>query len=153
GLELLPIEGARVLLVLTLHRGLVRTLGFELESSLDRGELAEVASAFRDRLIGLPMERVRERMANDPELVRHGAARLVARALLSRWQALPGAGVFTTGAAHIVNQPEFASHDDLASLLRVVESGEGIEGALMDGVTGQAAVRVGVTDNESLSRC
>jgi heat-inducible transcriptional repressor len=153
GLDLLPVHERRVLLVMTLRSGVVRTLVLELESPLGREELAEVARVLGSRLVGLSLERVRALMTNDPQLVRDSAVRLVTRALLGRWRAAAEPALFAKGASHIAAQPEFAGRQALAPLLQIMESGAGLDRILLDGVEGQAAVRVGLDESQVLSRC
>ncbi len=153
GLELIPAHERRVVLALTLRGGLVRTLVLELESSLKRSELEEVARVLRDRLLEHDLEEVHGLLASDPALVRDSAVRLVARALLARWQTAAGPSLFAMGASHIASQPEFQGTTELPSLLRMMESGSGIDRILLEGVEGQASVRVGMDEAEALRGC
>jgi heat-inducible transcriptional repressor len=153
GLELLPVQGRRALLMLTLRGGIVRTVVLELESPLSRDELDEVARVLRARLVGEGLDRVRALLAPDPELIRDSAGRMVMRAMLERWQAASSPALFTIGASNIAAQPEFAGNQELPSLLRVMESGVGLDRVMLEGVEGLSAVRVGVDEAEALSRC
>lgn len=152
-LELEPLDERRALLVLGLGGGAVRTLVLELDSPLDRGELLEVQAVLRERLLGRALAEVRDRLGADPELVRRSAVRLVARAAADRWAPPVPATMFSAGAGHIAGQPEFIGGPNLASLLRVVESGPPLDRLMMDGVEGHPAARVGLDEDQALSRC
>jgi len=152
-LDLEPLDEQRALLVLHLGVGAVRTLALELESPLSRAELAVVCGVLRERLVGRPLFEVRERLAHDPELARSSAARMVARAAAERW-AEPGAPAwFSTGAAHMAEQPEFLEHARLSAVLSAVDSGRSLGRWLAPGAEGQAAVRVGVEAGPPLAGC
>ena len=152
-LELEPLDARRALLVLGLGGGAVRTLVLELESPLDRGELHQVESVLRERLLGRDLAEVRDRLATDPELVRHSAVRLVAHAASER--STPGvpATMFSAGAGHIAEQPEFAGRPQLGPLLRVIENGPPLDRLMIEGIEGHPAVRVGLDEDTALTRC
>jgi heat-inducible transcriptional repressor len=147
--------GRHALLVLSLGVGVVRTLSLELESPLPAGALTEIEAVLRERLCGLPLSEVRERLARDPELVRDTAVRLVARAAVASWVEPPRetTPLFMAGAGHIAAQPEFASSEQLASLLRVVEEGPPLDRLMVGGVEGQPIVRVALDEAAALSGC
>jgi heat-inducible transcriptional repressor len=152
-LELEPLDSRRVLMVLGLGGGVVRTLVLELESPLERGELEEVGSVLRERLLGRDLGEVRDRLAADPELVRRSAVRLVAHAAAARWTPMGPTARFSAGAGHIAEQPEFAGRAHLGPLLRVIENGPPLDRLMIEGVEGQPAVRVGLDEDVALSRC
>ncbi|MEO6463008.1 MAG: hypothetical protein ABIP29_08015, partial [Candidatus Eisenbacteria bacterium] len=83
GLELVHLGERRVLLVLGVRGGSVRTMQLELESPLGRPELERVARLLGERLLGRTLAEVRRRLAHDDTLVRDGAVALVADAVLS----------------------------------------------------------------------
>lgn len=152
-LDLEPLDQRRALMVLGLGAGAVRTLVLELDSPLDHGELAEVRSVLCERLLGRSLAEVRDRLGADPELVRHSAVRLVARAAAESW-ARPAAPMhFSDGVRHIAEQPEFAGGTQLAPFLRAVEIGEPITRLMTDSFEGQVAVRVGLDEDEALAGC
>jgi heat-inducible transcriptional repressor len=152
-LDLEPLDARRALLVLGLGGGAVRTLVLELDSPLERGELVEVEAVLRERLLGRDLAEVRERLAADPELVRRSAVRLVAHAAAGGWAPPVPAARFSAGAGHIAEQPEFAAGPRLGPLLRVIESGPPLDRLMMDGLEGHPAARVGLDEDQALSRC
>ncbi|HYM82248.1 MAG TPA: heat-inducible transcriptional repressor HrcA [Candidatus Limnocylindria bacterium] len=152
-LELARLDERRALLVLSLGGAAVRTLVLELESPLEQAELDSVAVVLRERLVGHSLAAVRDRLADDPVLVRDSAVRLVARTAAAAWGA-PGRGSLqSSGADRIAAQPEFASGSALGPVLRVVESGPPLDRLLLEGVTGLSAVRVGLDEDLALQGC
>jgi len=140
-------------MVLGLGGGVARTLVLEMDSPLERAELAEVEAVLRERLVGRLLAEVRDRLGSDPELVQRSAVRLVANAAARGWAPPVLAARFSAGAAHIADQPEFARDPGLGPLLRVVESGPPLDRLMMDGLEGHPAARVGLDEDMALMRC
>jgi heat-inducible transcriptional repressor len=153
GIELTALGSRRTLMVLGLGGGAVHTLVLDLEHALDRGELDEVAGVLRERLVGLSLLEVRDRLLSDDELVGHTAVRVVARAAAASWDRPVPAGVFSAGAGDFAAQPEFADHARLGSLLRVVETGPPLDRLMICTAEGQSAVRVGLDEDQALAGC
>jgi heat-inducible transcriptional repressor len=152
-LDLVASDERRVLLVFNLGPSAVRTLALALESPLEPGELDEVAGVLRERLVGHVLAEVRERLAHDPELVRRSAVRMVARAAAESWSQGLTTPLFSAGAMHIAEQPEFASAPRLGSILRVVESGAPLDRLMVGALEGLVAVRVGLDEDQALTGC
>lgn len=152
-LDLVAADPQHALLALNLGPSAVRTLALELESPLDEGQLAEVEAVLRERLLGRTLGEVRDRLASDPELVRHSAVRMVARAAVESWSAPVSTPLFSAGAMHIAEQPEFASSPRLGSILRAVETGSPLDRLMVESIEGQVAVRVGLDEDCALSGC
>ena len=152
-LDLEPLGERRALLALGLSGRETRALVLELDSPLERGELAEVEGVLRERLLHRPLLEVRERLAQDPALARHSAVRIVARAAQASWSRPVGTPLLSAGAGHMAQQPEFARTLDLASLLRAIEAGAPLDRLMLDGLHGHAGVRVGVHEARALLSC
>jgi len=152
-LELAPLGERRALLVLGLGEAAVRTLVLELDSALDPGELSEVESVLRERLLACSLREVRDRLSEDPELVRSSAVRIVAAAVTRSWERPIDTPLFRAGAMHIAEQPEFQGRAALAPILRSVELGSPLDRLLVHGVEGQACARVGIDEDRALSAC
>ena len=151
-LDLAPLGERKALMVFDLGGGAVLTLVLELESPLERQELEEVAGVLRERLLGRPMAEVRARLGSDPELVRKSAVRLVVLAASESWSRSVSTPLFSAGAMHMAEQPEFARSGQLSPILRAVESGSPLERLMMAGIEGQVCVRVGIEEG-ALSAC
>lgn len=152
-LDLEPWSERRAVLVLGLGGRALRSLRLELESPLGERELDEVADVLRERLCGHPLHEVRKRLAEDAELARHSALRIVTRAATASWSAPVGTPLLSAGAGHMADQPEFASAVHLGSLLRAVDAGAPLDRLMVSGLLGQVGVRVGVAEDHALSGC
>jgi len=153
GVDLVSIAERRALMVLDLGAGAAQTLVLELESPLDTRALESVAAVLREHLVGRPLSEVRERLERDPDLVRHSAVRVVsaaARASLDRQVSTP---IFSSGAMHIAEQPEFARGGQVAPILRAIEEGVTLDRLMVAGAEGHATVRIGVDEDSALTGC
>lgn len=147
-----PLGDRRALLVLGLG-GRSRSLVLDLDSPLDHGALAQVERVLRERLLGRTLGEARERLARDPELARHSAARILARAAAASWSLPVETHLLSSGASHIAGQPEFANAQDLGPLLLAVETGDPLGRLMVSGAQGQVAVRVGLDGPAALAGC
>jgi heat-inducible transcriptional repressor len=152
-LELQPLHEQRALLLLRLGRHTSRTLVLELATPLERGELAEVESVLCERLLMRPLSEVRERLAEDPELARHTAVRIVVRAASSSWGRPLDTPLLSAGTVHMAEQPEFAAPGQLGSVLRMIEAGSPLDRLMVTGIQGQVGVRVGLDEARVLASC
>ena len=150
-LELQPLAERRALLVLGLSGHRSRTLVLELDTPLDRGELAEVAEVLRERLLGGTLSAARQRLASDAGLARHSAVRIVARAAAASWRRPVDTPLLTAGVSHIADQPEFADGARLGGVLRALESGHSLERLMISGLEGHAGVRIGVDPSPGIA--
>jgi heat-inducible transcriptional repressor len=153
GLELSALDRRRALLVLKLGARTVRTLVLELDTPLEAAELDAVAAVLRERLIGLPLAAVRQRLGGDGALARGGAVRVVARSALQGWRTPVSTPLYRAGVIHIARHPEFADADRLGLLLEAVETGSPLDRLMVACFEGQAMVRVGVDEDHALSGC
>jgi heat-inducible transcriptional repressor len=129
-LELVRVSSERVLVVLTLHGGALRTLFVEARAPIADAALAEVAVVLNERLAGLRLgelrvgvqERLRDSMPTGP-----GAAELLNIFVQEGEQlfdvSLAGDTDVVLGQASVLaEQPEFASGDSLRRLMQLTET-------------------------------
>lgn len=150
-LDLEPLAPSRVMLVLGLAGLHSRTLVLELDTPLDPSDLREVNLVLRERLLGGSLGSARTRLATDPELARHSAVRIVARAATVSWGRSVETPLLTAGVSHMVGQPEFADASQLGPVLRALESGSAFERLMVSGLQGHAGVQVGVGPARTLA--
>jgi len=152
-LDLESLGEQRVLLVLGLDGGAAQTLVLELESPLDRAQLEVVSQVLRERLLGLTIAEVLDRMVADRELVRRTAVRLVVRAAVASWGEGVATPLISAGTARMAQQAEFARSEQLSPVLRAVETGIPLDRLMVAGVEGQTAVCVGLDPTLGLEAC
>ena len=123
-IEAIPLSSTRVMFVLSLTGGLVRTLVLELEAGPQRAPLDALIGLLNERLAGLTIDEIR----------RTYAARLddaddrtsLVRVILDRSHALFAEQTSpdrlrVAGAQHLLAQPEFREPADLRTFVRLLE--------------------------------
>jgi heat-inducible transcriptional repressor len=130
-IELALVSAERILMVLTLRSGVVRTVYVNLRGAVPAAALASVNGILNERLAGLTLSQIRQTL---PERLRDAGGDDSATELLnifmqSAEDVLDGSGV--TGADLILgrtsvlaNQPEFSTGPRLRSLIELTEQKE-----------------------------
>jgi heat-inducible transcriptional repressor len=126
-LELVRVSSERLLAVLTLQSGLVRTIFVEVPAAVAPGVVEHVSRILNERLSGLPLREIRETM---PERLRGARGEGQGGELLNIFVAQGedlfdfsgGDGSVVLGSAQLLaDQPEFASNGRMRHLLELTE--------------------------------
>ncbi len=124
-MEVVQLSSSRIMFVVSVEGGLVKTIILELESNLSRRDLDQVVGILNERLAGLTLEEIRKTYparVSDLRDDRSGIVRLILKegALLfsdpSETRRLQYAGT-----QNILMQPEFQEPADLHSLIELLE--------------------------------
>jgi heat-inducible transcriptional repressor len=137
-LELIRVSGERLLLVLTLEHGAVRTIFVEVEGQIAESAMAEVMRVLNERLAGLTLRDIRRSLW---DRIRDTATSTEASELLNVFVQegdtlfdLSGSSIDDTvvlgQASHLAEQPEFASGVRLRQLLELTETREELAATL-----------------------
>ncbi|MCK4385226.1 MAG: heat-inducible transcription repressor HrcA [candidate division Zixibacteria bacterium] len=123
-INLIPVAEKKILVVLAVKHGLVRTVLLEAESNLKTETLEKTASILNERLCGLTLgelkdsikQRLKEASTADPKLIR------VFLESSENLLNLPETEqVHLGGTTNIVDQPEFKDKEKLKSLIELIE--------------------------------
>jgi len=126
-LELLALSGDKVLLVLTLRNGIVRTVYVDLPLSVPRSTLVALTVILNERLAGQTMAAIRgtlpERLRDAAPADDRPASELLNIFLQSgeEFFDLSGDEVHLGHTSVLANQPEFESGKDLRGLIQLTE--------------------------------
>ncbi|MFC1595417.1 heat-inducible transcriptional repressor HrcA [Gemmatimonadota bacterium] len=127
-IELVSLGAGKILAVLTIEKGFLRTIVLELEAAVKSESLTETAGILNERLSGLPMkiirESVRERMrdvsATDPKVLKL----IVNNSEDIFSSSLEEGGIHVWGTPNILSQPEFADQERMVALIGALEEKE-----------------------------
>ena len=143
-LELVQVSSERILMVLTLRSGAVRTVFVEVRGNIAKAALDRVTQVLNERLAGLTVEEIRRSLA---ERLRDATTEPESHDLLNIFLAereelfdLTGDGreVVLGGAELLADQPEFSSNSKMRDLLRLTQRRDLLRNALQtrgDGLT------------------
>ncbi len=123
-LELIQVAERRMLVVLGVQTGLVRTLLLEVSTDVDRKAIEATQQALNERLAGQSLGAIRtliaQRLGDDSRV----DARLVKMFIEAADELLERPAtesLHVNGTSNLFNQPEFANHEALGGVLRVIE--------------------------------
>lgn len=144
-LEAVALSSSRLMFVVAVRGGLVKTIVVEIEAEVRREDLERLVQAMNERLAGLTLEEIRrtaaERIRDLGEADRTGVVRLVLHEAAALFAELPEERQAEVGGArHIVTQPEFQEPDEVRSVLELLESQEVVV-HLLDGPPGASEGR------------
>jgi len=126
-LELVRVSTERLLVVLTLRSGFVRTIFLEVPSAVAAGVLEHVSRILNERLTGLPLGEIRASVADRlRDAGDSGGAGQLLNVFIAQREGLfdpePGGdGVMLGSAQLLADQPEFASGERIRDLLELTE--------------------------------
>jgi heat-inducible transcriptional repressor len=146
-LELVPIGGTRVMVVISIKAGLVRTMMLEVASEIPREKLEDIARSLNERVAGLTIEEIRSTFA---ERFKDGAGDdtgLIRLFIDSVGKLLPPAGserLHIGGADSIIEQPEFVNPSEFRSVIELINDEEIIIHVLAKHESPPPGVRVAV---------
>jgi heat-inducible transcriptional repressor len=141
GVELVGLEGARCMAVVTLDNGVVRTEILALDRPVTSETLAEASRTLNaivsDRTPAAArqhLERALQSYSGDGLAV----ARLVARQRDRIFADWPQPALHVQGASEIMGQPEFTDPANLRLLVRILDHPENLESVLVEQARGEA---------------
>lgn len=156
-MEVVQLSSSRIMFVVSVKGGLVKTIVLELESDLNRHDLDRVVSILNERLAGLTLEEIRRTYPSRVRDLRDDESGIV-RLILNE-----GALLFSdpsenrrlqyAGTQNILLQPEFQEPADLRGLIGMLEDEDFVVHMLEDRRTsdeeaGRATIRIGRENNE-----
>ena len=127
-LELVHLAENRLLLVVTIRQGLVKSLMIEVDSQVSRNELELMSRLLNERLHGLTMAEIRRSVRQRLQALHPGNPQLL-RAVTEEIEVLAGpsgVGLHVAGTHNICLQPEFHDPFKVAGLMELVESKEAL---------------------------
>lgn len=124
-MEVVPLSASRLMFVVSVKGGLVKTIVLEMQSELRRDDVERVVALLNERLAGLTLEEIRrtyEARVRDLAADRSGVVRLVLNegALLFSEPA-ETRRLQLAGTHNILQQPEFQEPADLRRLVAMLE--------------------------------
>ncbi|MFQ5707252.1 MAG: heat-inducible transcriptional repressor HrcA [bacterium] len=124
-IELVPIADNKILVVISIKSGLVKTIMMELESKVSRDRLNETCWIINERLSGLSLKEIKETIDKRMSDVAYGDAGLIRMLIESSDKLFSFAehrDVHLGGARNIVSNPEFSDQEHLTKIIELLES-------------------------------
>lgn len=123
-INLIPVADKKILVILAVKHGLVRTVLLEAKSSIDAEQVEKAARILNEKLSGLTLGeikdsidlRLKETSADDPRLIK-----LFLDSTDNLFNLTEPDQMHLEGTTNIVDQPEFKDREKLRSLIEVLE--------------------------------
>jgi heat-inducible transcriptional repressor len=126
-LELVPISSTRLLVILSITSGLVRTIMMEVAAEPPRGTLDEIARALNERLGGLTLQQIRDSLPErlrDAQVEDPGLLRLFIDSVDKLFTSPREDRVHISGAEGLLQQPEFVSPKEFRGVIELISDEE-----------------------------
>ncbi len=127
-LEMVHLSESKLLLVLTIKSGLIKTMVMEVDSNISASELEETKRVINERLFGLTVGEIRDSVGERLRSVSRGSPkllRLLSDSVDTLFKFSSGDDLHFGGAGNFFLQPEFTSDQKgLAALLGLLEERE-----------------------------
>lgn len=126
-LELVQISSTRLMVIISLKMGLVRTVMMEVTSELPREKLEQITRYLNERLSGLTLDQIRETFADrtkDVDEQSRGLIRLFIDSVDKLFAPGKAERLHIAGTDVIVEQPEFENPKNYRSIIELINNEE-----------------------------
>jgi len=150
-LDIVPLSGSRLMFVLSVRGGVVKTIVLGFEADLSRSEIDRVVSILNERLAGLTLQEIRETHEDRMKDLRDqtGLIELVMDESAVLFSEPEEGRLQFDGTENILTQPEFQEPDDVRRLIQIIEDEDRVVQVLENlfesdpDAVGTATVRIG----------
>lgn len=152
-LELLSVSSNRLLVIISIRSGLVKTIMIEIHSEIPRSTLDDVARLMNEKLSGLTLKQIRDTFAERVREYRNedsGLVRLFIESVDKLFDENRKDKIHIGGTSHILTQPEFDDTRNFKSIIELMDNEDIIVHVLETGAattTGSAGVSIGQETN------
>jgi heat-inducible transcriptional repressor len=133
--ELVRVATGRIMVVVVVASGLVRTIMLEINSAISDGEIADAAYLINSRLAGMKLadipRGITERLGGDPT-ARNAIVRMFLEFPERIFALDPRTEVHVGGARHVIDQPEYSSPDRLKGIIELLDNSDIVVHLLKD---------------------
>lgn len=155
-IDIVPLSDARLMFVLSVRGGLVKTIVLEFMSDVRRSKLDRVVSILNERLAGLTLREIRDTHEERMKDLRDdtGLLQLIMEESTLLFSEPEEGRLQFDGTQNILSQPEFQEPDQIRRLIETIEDEDRVVNVLEDlfesdpNAVGQATVRIGRAEDE-----
>ncbi|MCG8608743.1 heat-inducible transcriptional repressor HrcA [bacterium] len=125
-MELVPLADGKVLAVISIKSGLIKTIVMEVKADLSRDQLLGASRLINERLHGLALQKIREtigaRLGSVPDEDHKNLILLIIKSSDRLFNFDDQLDLHLGGTHNIVSNPEFSERKDTARILELIES-------------------------------
>jgi heat-inducible transcriptional repressor len=127
-LEIVSLSSNRVMVIISIQSGIIKTLVMEVLSAVSRDKLDRIAQVLNERLYGLTLKQIRETFSErfrDVQNEDTGLIRLFVESVDDLFSdSKERDRLFISGTRDILNQPEFDSPEKIRSVIELIDDKE-----------------------------
>jgi heat-inducible transcriptional repressor len=155
-LELVPLASTRILVVISIRSGLVKTITMEVSTELPRTKLDEVSRLMNERLSGLALADIRSTLEDRVQDMRNDETGLIRLFIDSVDKIFDEQRtiekVHIGGTAGILSQPEFEHADHYRSVIELLENEDMIVHVLEKSDTKDGLIAVSIGNENDIKQ-
>ncbi|MGK9476245.1 heat-inducible transcriptional repressor HrcA [Melioribacter sp. OK-6-Me] len=125
-IQIVRLSSTRILVVVAIESGLIRTITLELDAEIDEENIDAVEYYLNERLAGLKFSEIRATIAERIKDIEETKYKPIVRVFLDSvdriFTDISSDKVVVKGAQNILKQPEFADHEQLQSVIELIEN-------------------------------
>jgi heat-inducible transcriptional repressor len=128
-IQIVRVSSNRILVILTITSGLIRTITFEIDNKIKSEKIEAVQKALNQRLAGLTFKEIRNTFRDRlKDYLKEDLKPIIrlfidsADKIFTDFKSIEKSVI--TGAKNILKQPEFESHDSFQSIIELIEERE-----------------------------
>lgn len=157
-LELIKLSENKLLVIIAISYGLVKTIMMEIKYNISQNKLEETARILNERLSGLTLKQIRETFNTRLSDVTLGDENLISQfsASADKIFMTEEGHLLVKGTQNIFSQPEFASQERMTKLLELIENQKILIRVLSDTATNEDKISIAIgqeNKEELLNNC
>ncbi len=124
-IQLVSLSNTRLLVVVSIQSGLIKTITLEFDSEIEASSLADIESVLNERLNGLTFQEIRQ-TAKERLIDVEDSEKPIMRLFVDSIDKIftnvkPEEKILITGATNIIQQPEFEDPEKFQSVIELIE--------------------------------
>lgn len=125
-IQLVAISGSRLLVVVTIKSGMIRTITLEVNTGFDKKNLSTIQRLLNERLSGLTFKEIKESISERIKSISNRELKPVIRVFLESVSEIfndikPSEDSIITGTKQLLTQPEFSDPKNISGIIELVE--------------------------------
>ncbi len=155
-IELVPLTGPRILVVISIRSGLVKTITMEVSTEIPRTKLDDVGRLLNERLAGLALTEIRSTLYDRVHDMRGEETGLISLFIDSVDKLFDEQGsiekLHIGGTAGILSQPEFEHADHYRSIIELLDNEDMIVHVLEKTESNNGIIAVSIGDENDVKQ-
>jgi len=145
-LELVKVSENKLLVVITITSGLVKTIIMEIKYNISQDKLEETARILNERLSGLTLKQIRNTFKNRMSNISYGDENLISQFsnAVDKIFMIDDEHVHLKGAHNIFLQPEFANQDNISKILELLDNQKILIRILNDSISSDEKISIAI---------